>query len=87
MNWPLGAQAKGAFFNRRLFHQDLFAKLPRTVNDDVWTFNSQGSSQWDGLRHFGYQKEKVFYGGVTMDEIHGVDSNGNKTTVNGIQGI
>jgi hypothetical protein len=53
------------------------------VNDDVWIFNTQSSSQWDGLRHFGYQKEKVFYNGVTLDEIHG--TNGvSKTNANGI---
>lgn len=40
------------------------------VNDDIWTFNTQSSSQWDGLRHYGYQKEKLFYNGVTLDEIH-----------------
>ncbi|KAH8908593.1 hypothetical protein BR93DRAFT_944186 [Coniochaeta sp. PMI_546] len=85
LNWPLDAQSKGSFFARKLFHQELFAKPPRTVNDDVWTFNTQVSSQWDGLRHFGYQQEKKFYNGVTMDDIHGTDSNGDKTTVNGIQ--
>ncbi|OIW30077.1 hypothetical protein CONLIGDRAFT_654392 [Coniochaeta ligniaria NRRL 30616] len=85
LNWPLDAQSKGSFFARKLFHQELFAKAARTVNDDVWTFNSQVSSQWDGLRHFAYQKEKKFYNGVTMDAIHGTDSCGNKSTVNGIQ--
>jgi len=88
-----------AFFNRRAFHQELFAKPPRTVNDDIWTFNSQGSSQWDGLRHYGYQKEKLFYNGVTMEDIHchhqqqqqhagGVDGKEKKkkSTVNGIHG-
>jgi len=53
------------------------------VNDDVWTFNTQSSSQWDGLRHFGYQKEKVFYNGVTLNDIHGEHA----TNVNGIHGI
>lgn len=86
LNWTLNAQDKGSFFARKLFHQELFAKPPRTVNDDVWTFNTQVSSQWDGLRHFGYQKEKKFYNGVTMEDIHGTDANGDKTTVNGIQG-
>ncbi|KAK3365998.1 hypothetical protein B0T24DRAFT_637581 [Lasiosphaeria ovina] len=86
MNWPLNAQEKGSFFNRRLFHQEMFAKPPRTVNDDIWTFNSQCSSQWDGLRHFGYQKERKFYNGVTMDDIHACDvETGEKSTVNGIQ--
>lgn len=56
------------------------------MNDDIWTFNTQCSSQWDGLRHYAYQKEKVFYNGVTLDDIHEKDANGNKTTVNGIQG-
>lgn len=27
------------------------------------TFNTQGSSQWDSLRHFAYQKDKKFYNG------------------------
>ncbi|RKU42089.1 hypothetical protein DL546_005528 [Coniochaeta pulveracea] len=85
LNWPLNAQSNGSFFARRLFHQDLFPKPPRTVNDDVWTFNTQVSSQWDGLRHFGYQKEKVFYNGVTQDQIHGHDADGKRTTINGIQ--
>jgi hypothetical protein len=55
------------------------------VNDDVWTFNTQVSSQWDGLRHFGYQKEKVFYNGVPQDQIHGHDADGKRSTINGIQ--
>ncbi len=62
-------------------------KTPNTVNDDIWTFNSQSTSQWDGLRHFGYQKEKLFYNGVTQDDIHGEDENGQKlSSINGIQG-
>lgn len=31
--------------------------------------NSQKSSQWDGHRHFAYQKEQLFYNGVTPEEI------------------
>lgn len=86
LNWPLDAQGEAGFFQRKLFHQELFQKPPRIVNDDVWTFNTQVSSQWDGFRHFGYQKEKKFYNGVTLEDIHGKDANGKKTTVNGIQG-
>lgn len=73
LDLPLSAQTPSgkAFFQRRLFHQELIKKSPRIVNDDVWTFNSQGSSQWDGLRHFAYQHEELFYNGVTMDDIHG----------------
>lgn len=36
----------------------------------------------DGLRHFAYQKEKMFYNGVTLVDIHGES----RTNVNGIQG-
>lgn len=59
LNWPLNAQtaSKKSFFQRALFHHDVIHKAPRVVNDDIWTFNSQVSSQWDGLRHFAYQKE------------------------------
>ncbi|KAK0372841.1 hypothetical protein CLIM01_09799 [Colletotrichum limetticola] len=84
LNWPLTAQS-APFFNRRAFHHDLYRKHPRFVNDDEWTFNSQSSSQWDGLRHFGYQKEEKFYNGVSMDEVHAVDEEGRRSTVNGIQ--
>ncbi|KAK7953310.1 hypothetical protein PG988_014004 [Apiospora saccharicola] len=96
LNWPLDAQSQmqsqqkpgpsRAYFQRARFHQDMFPKAPATVNDDVWTFNSQVSTQWDGLRHFGYQEEKVFYNGVTMKDIHGFGKEGEgKSTVNGIQ--
>lgn len=93
LNWPLDAQGEeSGFFQRKLFHHELFQKPPRVVHDDVWTFNSQVSSQWDGLRHFGYQKEARFYGGVTLADIqgcdgHGRDKDGKKTLVNGIQGM
>ncbi|KAI0192148.1 hypothetical protein F4808DRAFT_453546 [Astrocystis sublimbata] len=87
MNWPLDAQAhEKAFFQRAAFHQEIIGKAPRTANDDVWTFNTQVSSQWDGLRHMGYQDEKLFYNGVTMEDIHRVDGDtGKGSTVNGIQ--
>ncbi|EEH39029.2 hypothetical protein PAAG_01491 [Paracoccidioides lutzii Pb01] len=77
LNWPLDAQSKVPFFGRQVFHKQLIDKSPRTVNDDIWTFNTQR----DGLRHFGYQKEKKFYIGVTMEYIHGSKDN----TVNSIQ--
>lgn len=94
MNWPLSAQTPSnkAFFNRALFHQDIIHKAPRIVNDDIWTFNTQVSSQWDGLRHFAYQKEEKFYNGVTLGDIHGEGFKAGDTTrdspntVNGIQG-
>lgn len=62
LDWPLSAQVN-PFFGRQPFHHEIYTKHPRCVNDDVWTFNTQSSSQWDGLRHFAYQDERVFYGG------------------------
>lgn len=82
----MNAQSQGSFFARKLFHQELIGKAPRAVNDDIWTFNTQVSSQWDGLRHYAYQKEKKFYNGVTMDDIHNTHGNCSNPTVNGIQG-
>ncbi|KAF2457734.1 hypothetical protein BDY21DRAFT_302730 [Lineolata rhizophorae] len=80
MNWPLDAQADMPFFRRQAFHKHVYPKPPRVVNDDVWTFNTQSSSQWDGLRHFAYQHAERFYNGVTMGDIHASPS----STVNGI---
>ncbi|KAL8953943.1 MAG: hypothetical protein Q9222_000230 [Ikaeria aurantiellina] len=81
LNWALDAQ-KVPSFNRPPFHKEIIHKAPRTVNDDTWTLNTQSSTQWDGLRHFAYQKEKMFYNGVTLDDIH---SKHHPSTVNGIQ--
>ncbi|CAG8955269.1 hypothetical protein HYFRA_00011250 [Hymenoscyphus fraxineus] len=70
---PLDLQTRSgkAFFGREIFHQEVVLKGPRVVNDDVWVFNSQVSTQWDGLRHFAYQKEGLFYNGTTAGDIHG----------------
>ena len=40
------------------------------------------ASAGDGLRHFAYQEEQIFYNGVTMEDIHGE----HRTNVNGIHG-
>ncbi|SLM38618.1 Kynurenine formamidase [Lasallia pustulata] len=79
LNWPLDAQSK-PLFGRQGFHKTIYHRAPRIVNDDVWTFNTQSSSQWDGLRHFAYQKEQKFNNGVSMEDIHGE----HKSDVNGI---
>jgi hypothetical protein len=51
-DWPLD-KPKVPCFSRAPFHQHIFHKTPRTVNDDILTLNTQSSSQWDGFRHFG----------------------------------
>lgn len=65
-------------FNRPGFKWRLHSKAPRTVNDDFIDINTQSSSQWDGFRHYGYQKAKKFYGGrsqadVEESEVIGID--------------
>ncbi|KFZ09990.1 hypothetical protein V501_05376 [Pseudogymnoascus sp. VKM F-4519 (FW-2642)] len=75
LNWSLNTPRGSScppFFARAAFHHEVYMKAPpRVVCDDTWSFNSQCSSQWDGLRHFGYQKERLFYNGTTEQEIVG----------------
>ncbi|KAJ5604594.1 hypothetical protein N7510_009748 [Penicillium lagena] len=63
------------------FEQKIIDKNPLVVNDDVITFNTQGSSQWDSLRHFAYQQDKKFYNGTTQADIHA----SSRTEINGLQ--
>lgn len=37
--------------------------------------NTQGSSHWDGLRHFPYQGSLQYYNGVTQEDISGANKN------------
>jgi hypothetical protein len=40
--------------------------------DDIWRFNPQASSQWDGFRHYSADMgdgTRKWYGGTTSDEI------------------
>ncbi|PNY23447.1 Uncharacterized protein TCAP_06607 [Tolypocladium capitatum] len=76
-DWPLDSMSNPCFGRRPLVHT-LKEKAPRAVNDDELAFNTQSSSQWDGFRHFGFQKEKVFFNGKTQSDLQ-------TTTVNGIQ--
>ncbi|SCV58416.1 uncharacterized protein FFB14_15653 [Fusarium fujikuroi] len=41
------------------------------ANDDELDMNTQGSSHWDGLRHYPYQDSLLYYNGVTQDDISG----------------
>ena len=67
-------------FGRPAAEHKIISKLPASVvNDDVLTFNTQSSSQWDGFRHFGWSGDGRFLNGVTQEEIM-------KSDVNGING-
>jgi len=68
MDWSMD-NPKHPSFNRKPFKHTITPKPPRAVNDDTIEFNTQGSSQWDGFRHFAYQDAKLFYNGRTQQQI------------------
>ncbi|RMZ76695.1 hypothetical protein DV738_g4839, partial [Chaetothyriales sp. CBS 135597] len=49
--------------------RNVYQKKPRIVHDETWTLNTQSSSQWDGLRHFGYQAAGRFYNNEGRREV------------------
>ncbi|TPX18404.1 uncharacterized protein E0L32_011694 [Thyridium curvatum] len=67
-DWPLDRMSKPCF-GRAPFSHTIKTKAPRSVNDDSLAFNTQSSSQWDGFRHYAYQKEKLWFGGRTLDDL------------------
>ncbi|KAL2863294.1 uncharacterized protein BJX67DRAFT_262222 [Aspergillus lucknowensis] len=56
-------------FGRKPFKQELVNKAPRIVNDDILTFNTQTSTQWDGFRHYGNQTHGCYFNGHSLDEL------------------
>ncbi|KAL4964386.1 uncharacterized protein BDV14DRAFT_200912 [Aspergillus stella-maris] len=56
-------------FGRKPFTQELVNKAPRIVNDDILTFNTQTSSQWDGFRHYGNQTHGCYFNGHSLDDL------------------
>lgn len=86
LNAALDFQGTTPLFGRQAFQKDVYQKKPRVVHDDTWAFNTQSSSQWDGLRHFGYQKAQRFYNDVTLEDVAGTSERGRKNPqVLGIQ--
>ena len=75
-DWPLDGMRQQPCFGRKPFEQTIINKAPRSVNDDVLVLNTQISSQWDGFRHYGYQKERLYYNGVTLEDLLGSNVNG-----------
>jgi hypothetical protein len=80
LDWYLNLPSHPSF-NRPPFKWTLKNKAhsngtKRTVNDDHVDMNTQGSSQWDGLRHYGYQGRKLYYGGRTQKELETSDAIG-----------
>jgi hypothetical protein len=72
LNWDL-TKLDIANFNRAPAQHHIVPLLGGVAYDDVYIFNPQQSSQWDGLRHFSAPSEnggeRLFYGGTTSKEI------------------
>lgn len=78
LNWDLELPNPPLFGRPALRHS--IRKRRHNVFDDVYDeFNTQSSSQWDGLTHFGHP-EFGFYNGVTEAQITGAEG-----TRNGIE--
>ncbi|KAJ9608723.1 hypothetical protein H2200_006494 [Cladophialophora chaetospira] len=75
LGWELN-KLEIANFGRLPCKHEIVGLLDGAAFDDIYTFNPQQSSQWDGLRHFSQPtpteddpKKRLFYGGVTKQEI------------------
>ncbi|KAJ5924918.1 hypothetical protein N7454_007557 [Penicillium verhagenii] len=69
---------------RKSLSHKVIWKAPRAVHDDELAFNTQISTQWDGLRHIGYARQGLWYNGVSQPQISGDD--GDRTSILGIHG-
>ncbi|KAG9501984.1 hypothetical protein J7337_007692 [Fusarium musae] len=67
LDWPLDKISHPPFGRQALEHH-ILNKAPMTMNDDVITLNTQSSTQWDGFRHYGYQRTGQFYMGHKQEE-------------------
>ncbi|EPE28302.1 Putative cyclase [Glarea lozoyensis ATCC 20868] len=68
LDWPLNKPSHPTFERQRFHHAILHRAGPTFMNDDAVHMNTQSSTQWDGFRHYGYQKEKKFFNGHTQQE-------------------
>lgn len=70
LNWELELPDPPFFRRETLRHQ--IKSTRRMVNEDVYhDFNTQSSSQWDGLTHYGNTLHQSFYNGVKPADITG----------------
>lgn len=70
-SWALNLPHRPVFNRQQLEHKivdnSLFSQSMSF--DDVVSFNTQSSSQWDGLRHVIHRQTGLLYNGVTKDEV------------------
>ena len=58
--------------NRKLFEQNIldFKKMNGSIgHDDELHFNTQSSSQWDGLTHCAIQEQELYYNGLKHEDV------------------
>jgi hypothetical protein len=67
LNWELELPAP-PLFNRAALRHTIHRRRKHVFDDLYDNFNTQSSSQWDGLRHFGH-RQYGFYNGVTEAQI------------------
>ncbi|PIG79517.1 hypothetical protein AARAC_000443 [Aspergillus arachidicola] len=81
LNWTLTGSSYPTL-TRKTLDLKIINKAPlKIAHDDEWSFNSQCSSQWDGFRHYAYQKEELYYMGRTAAQF------AESSVPNGIQHI
>ncbi|THH29216.1 hypothetical protein EUX98_g4968 [Antrodiella citrinella] len=69
LNWPLNFPAKPMFGRQAAVHES-WRKPNGNVHDDSIQMNTQSGSQWDGLKHYGLAKQKLFYNNTPVDDLH-----------------
>jgi len=79
LNWDLELPSPPLFGRESIQH--VIKNKRKIVNDDVYNnFNTQSSTQWDGLTHYGNNSHGCFYNGVKQEDVTGKPG-----TRNGIQ--
>ncbi|MBK9315917.1 MAG: cyclase family protein [Acidobacteria bacterium] len=78
LNWELELPDP-PLFNRPALNHTINRRRQNVFDDIYDNFNTQSSSQWDGLTHYGH-REFGFYNGVSEDQITGASG-----TRNGIE--
>ncbi|KAF2000730.1 putative cyclase [Amniculicola lignicola CBS 123094] len=66
LNWALEQMDYTGGFRETIKHE--IFEIGKNMNDDRITFNTQTSTQWDGLRHWGFDDGR-FYNGFTQKDI------------------
>ena len=79
LNWDLELP-NPPLFGREVLRHTIKGKETLGRDDVYDNFNTQSSSQWDGLTHVGNKAHRSFYNGVTTEMAHGGPG-----TRNGIQ--